>query len=55
MNTEGQQFKSGASVKENSEKTTELSGVYIYGHARRMKEEHIVRRMLDVDVIILCS
>ena len=21
-----------------------------YGHARRMKEEHIVRRMLDVDI-----
>ena len=21
-----------------------------YGHVRRMKEEHIVRRMLDVDI-----
>ena len=35
--------KSGASVQENYRKTTE-------GHVRRMKEEHIVRRMLDVDI-----
>ena len=35
--------KSGASVQENYRKTTE-------GHVRRMKKEHIVRRMLDVDI-----
>ena len=37
--------KSGASIQENTEKRLEW-----YGHVRRMKEEHIVRIMLDVDI-----
>ena len=32
-------------MQENYRKTTE-----VVGHVRRMKEEHIVRRMLDVDI-----
>ena len=44
INNEGQKRdnKSGASVQENYRKTTEV--------VKRMKEEHIVRRMLYVDI-----
>ena len=42
MNTlEGQRYKSVASTQANDK---------WYGHVRRMKVEHIVRRMLDVDI-----
>ena len=41
----GRDNKSGASVQENYRKQLKW-----YGHVRRMKEEHIVRRMLDVDI-----
>ena len=41
------EHKSGASVQENHRKTTE---VVAYRRVRRMKEEQLVRRMLDVDI-----
>ena len=38
-----------ARVMQASKKITE-KGLKWYGHVRRMKEEHIGRRMLDVDI-----
>ena len=42
----GTDNKSGASAQENYRKKR----LKWYGHVRRMKEEHIVRRMFDVDI-----
>ena len=36
-------------MEQESKKITEKRLKW-YGHVRRMKEEHIVRRMLDVDI-----
>ena len=41
---------SGTRVVQASNKMTENDSSGTYGHVRRMKEEHIVRRMLVVDI-----
>ena len=42
-------FRGTARVVQASKKITEKRLKW-YGHVRRMKEEHIVRRMLDVEI-----